>query len=736
MNSPTPFPKAIELPELTQFSLRLGTSPEIRNALLKDPLLFGAYFALVTPFLSLPEALNVPARLERAELMDLLEQLSHRMGSRVSAEFVTLFADSQAAYEHYTDHPEEFDRLLAEAQLRMVPLFTRVKDHSILEQNISRLAGLLELSAPERQILALTLCTTLSLEFDIVCTLLLESASMRVVVWRTLLNLTMEEFKTVFSSKNLLARTGLVTMDPSRARLFTLRPFWVNLLLEEESDDRFFLKIVKPFEPVKSSHALGRIQPEDEDILTTLLSHQFPTPCKGVNVLLHGARGVDKQAVLGVRLKTAGQQAYSLVTDEAKDEDLPALCYIAQRWMQRHRPNDIFVVEKAHAVLTRSQTQFYFVFQIEPEDDQEARSIDARLLLDCPVRTFWITSSSKLLTEDNIGRFIYHCEVKKASRLERRAHIESVITGLGLSAALEKELIQYEGLSEQQLKSALALASLTGAGDPARMETCIRHAILRSQQALDRRSKDDLRTSVTAYSLAYLNTSGRFKPDQILKALMNRPSASLCLYGLPGTGKTQLAEHIASMLGKPLLKKHASELLDKYVGETEKRLSAMFQEAEEEEAVLLLDEADSFLRDRARSEHQWQISQVNELLQRMEQFQGTFICATNLFRQLDVAALRRFTFKLEFLPLTETQRWAMFVNETGISPETVQPALQDEWQTRLVMMRNLTPGDFATVKRQSLLLGETLSPEDWLEQLALEVRIKMGDVSDTADILR
>ncbi len=201
---------------------------------------------------------------------------------------------------------------------------------------------------------------------------------------------------------------------------------------------------------------------------------------------------------------------------------------------------------------------------------------------------------------------------------------------------------------------------------------------------------------------------------------------------MPGTGKTQFAEHLALELGKPILIKRASELFDKYLGESEKRIAEAFDQAEEDGAILLLDEADSFLRDRTRSMHSWEVTTVNELLQHMERFDDIFICTTNLYAQVDVAALRRFTFKLEFLPLRLDQRWAMFLNETGLRGKSIPEVRQSEFEERLAFMRDLTPGDFATVKRQCVLLGEDLSPEEWLAQLDLEVQAKKRSVEEGA----
>jgi SpoVK/Ycf46/Vps4 family AAA+-type ATPase len=110
----------------------------------------------------------------------------------------------------------------------------------------------------------------------------------------------------------------------------------------------------------------------------------------------------------------------------------------------------------------------------------------------------------------------------------------------------------------------------------------------------------------------------------------------------------------------------------------------------------------------------------------MERFPGIFIVATNLFKGLDPAALRRFTFKLEFQAMAPSQRLRMFLTETGIiaAGTIVDPAQLEAWNMKLTMMPMLTAGDFATVKRQTVLLGETLTPEDWINQLQIECATK------------
>jgi len=218
-----------------------------------------------------------------------------------------------------------------------------------------------------------------------------------------------------------------------------------------------------------------------------------------------------------------------------------------------------------------------------------------------------------------------------------------------------------------------------------------------------------------------LNVESRFEVPRIVEALKARGHGTLCFYGAPGTGKTALAEHIARRLDKPLLVKQASDLMSKFVGETEQNMAAMFREAEAEKAVLLLDEADSFLQDRRGAQRTYEVTEVNEMLQGMERFDGIFVCTTNLLDRIDQAALRRFTFKIKFMPLTGDQRERMFVTE-ALEGDAMR--LTSEIKFRLAKLPQLCPGDFAAVKRQTDILAVSFSASEFLDQLDAEHRIK------------
>jgi AAA+ superfamily predicted ATPase len=121
--------------------------------------------------------------------------------------------------------------------------------------------------------------------------------------------------------------------------------------------------------------------------------------------------------------------------------------------------------------------------------------------------------------------------------------------------------------------------------------------------------------------------------------------------GPPGTGKTMTAQVLAKDLGLDLYRVDLSRVMSKYIGETEKNLSRLFDEAQASGAVLFFDEADALFgkRSEVRDAHdRYATVEIGYLLQRMEEHEGVAILATNRVGDLDEAFLRRFHFLLDF----------------------------------------------------------------------------------------
>ena len=184
------------------------------------------------------------------------------------------------------------------------------------------------------------------------------------------------------------------------------------------------------------------------------------------------------------------------------------------------------------------------------------------------------------------------------------------------------------------------------------------------------------------YDISCVNT------DTDLESLTNRlveckPQFSVLLYGAPGTGKSEYGRHIAKRLDKKFMFKRASDLISMWVGETEKNIAEAFRKAKEEKALLLIDEGDTFLRNREGAERSYEVSQVNEMLSQMERHPEPFILTTNLMKHLDPAAMRRFTFKMKFEFLRPDQSVKLF-----------QRYFDCEAPRSIERMETLAPGDF------------------------------------------
>ena len=156
-----------------------------------------------------------------------------------------------------------------------------------------------------------------------------------------------------------------------------------------------------------------------------------------------------------------------------------------------------------------------------------------------------------------------------------------------------------------------------------------------------------------------------------------------------------------------VLDKRYSELTSSLLGESEKAIAASFEEAADLGAFLILDEADSLLRDRGAARHSWEITPVNEMVTWMERRPLPFACTTNAPEMLDPATARRFLFKVRFLPMDEGQIAAAFFGAFGI-----------EAPGSILKLELLTPGDFAVVARKAEILGQRdpVRLAQWLEE--------------------
>ena len=199
------------------------------------------------------------------------------------------------------------------------------------------------------------------------------------------------------------------------------------------------------------------------------------------------------------------------------------------------------------------------------------------------------------------------------------------------------------------------------------------------------------------YDANIINTSipGSEIVDMVTNAIQNNKlGIRMLFYGLSGAGKTALAKYITKNIKRPLLKKNASDILDRWLGNSEKNIAEAFKEAKEKNAVLLFDEVDSFIHSRTDNSASWELTTVNEFLTQLEEFKGIIICTTNLKNILDKAILRRFHICVEFKALKKEG------TETLLKNYFPEYTFTNEQKERLFHLDTITPGDFGVLSER------------------------------------
>ncbi|NDZ13960.1 ATPase [Variovorax sp. WS11] len=612
------------------------------------------------------------------------------------------------------------------------------KQSTLVEKNIDALAGLLQLNKAER---ALLLYGTLARYQRDLRSLLVEfkvnNAPEAYAAIAEVAGVNASDVGEALRAGSRLERIGLVENLISEHNITDLADLMkvsekLPPVLMREYRDHNELMAVFTRPSAKSAlavHDFAFVQ-EDAQMLVTLLCAAVARKEPGVNVLLYGPPGTGKTELAKVVAQAAGLELFEV---EYADRDGNSLS-----GRDRYRSLQIaqvFLKGSAQAALLFDEVEDVF-----PPISTEAAQLMARaeqvpasasgsvsgkawvnqILESNAVPTIWVTNRIEQIDPAFRRRFAYHLELKSPPPGAREQLVRKTLEGVAVSEAFTAKLAARKGLTPAQIRTAVRFAGLA-MSEGTSIESLIERQLRNADLALGTQGGLGARRSVTTYDLDMLNVESRFEIPRIVEALKARGHGTLCFYGAPGTGKTALAEHMARAIGRPLIIKQASDLMSKYVGETEQNMAAMFREAEAEQAILLLDEADSFLQDRRGAQRTYEVTEVNEMLQGMERFDGIFVCTTNLLDRLDQAALRRFTFKIKFMPLTPVQRERMFVTE---ALDGDAAGLTNERQQRLARLQQLCPGDFAAVKRQTDILAVAFSADEFLDQLEAEHRIK------------
>jgi len=189
------------------------------------------------------------------------------------------------------------------------------------------------------------------------------------------------------------------------------------------------------------------------------------------------------------------------------------------------------------------------------------------------------------------------------------------------------------------------------------------------------------------------------------------PGVQALFWGKPGTGKSMAAEAIAGQLKLPLYKVNLANIASKWIGESEKHLSEIFDNAQKQNAVLLFDEADAIFSKRSEieSSHDKNANMgVSFLLQRMETYTGLLLLSTNLKGNLDDAFLRRFNNVIEF-PLPDSAARIILWNKAWEG--NIRPPRKLDTAT-LAQIFEFSPSQINNIAERSILYALTNNKEE------------------------
>lgn len=529
--------------------------------------------------------------------------------------------------------------------------------------------------------------------------------------------------KALRSDGRLLA-SGLVVLDQDRASLASkvyLKPQLLELLLIPGLDrERFIRAFLEPAAPPTLDRAAYADQTSFE-VALQLLRGALRTGARGVNILLWGPTGVGKSELARLFGQALGAPLYAVGrSDDAGDSATPMERLTSLRLALQVVPQQALLFFDEMEDLFRWDLDLMSASRAGPT---MSKQWFGSLLEENGAPIIWCTNRVDGVDPAFLRRFSYAIELKSPGA-RQRADALARHAGDDLARPEVDAIAQRFDASPAQLGTAVRgarLLSLEGRAGRGAVEQVLA-PVHRLVSGTDARLKpvfepggfrlDALHCGEDLTALAEQLAAFRDGPG---------PGVSLCLYGPPGTGKSEYVKYLAWRCDRPLVYRRVSDLVSCYVGQTERNIARAFDEARLDGAVLLFDEADSFLRDRKSAVRSWEVTEVNEFLQQLEAFPGIVACTTNLWRDIDEAALRRFVFKLELRYPAPAQVVRLF---EAFFPEAFRAASEASVEAALHCFTTLAPGDFAAVARRVRALRADPDLAALTQMLAGEVAVK------------
>ena len=606
---------------------------------------------------------------------------------------------------------------LLQARNKTLPKLTAlcVNENPIIEQNIDTLTQLLSLNTTEQTLFRLSVQLRLDEPLKKLSEALPKSNLIGVSeLLSNLFGLPKSDIISALKDKGKLLGYGLLERNYNPDRFHDYLD-WGKMLdfdefISEPLNEQVLLKVcTKPaIEPSLSLEDFAYLN-EMKTMMLDYLQSSFATHRKGVNILIYGAPGTGKTELATLLGKVLSVSVNNITYmdgdgDVISAEDRLNKCRFAQKVLEGQ--SSLLIFDEIEDVF---RAGFF-----ERSVAQKNKAWMNQLLENNNVPMIWLSNSVSGIDPAFLRRFDLILEMPDLPLKNKSALITQLTEGK-LSPAYVQHFAKVRSLTPAILSRTIRVAKELNTSNFAETLLMMFNQTLKSQ---NKPKIEPLVLGKADYNLDYVACNDNI--HRISEGLKRSKKGRICCYGPPGTGKTAWAAWLAEQLDMPLLLRQGSDLLNCYVGGTEQNIAQAFEQAKTDNALLVLDEVDTFLFSREGANRSWERSQVNEMLTQIERFEGLMVVSTNLIEVLDPAALRRFDLKLKFDYLTLPQRLDFAKQQAEILG---LPLLSEEDLGQIESLNLLTPGDFAAVARR-----HQFSPfqkvQDWLSALQGECEVK------------